>query len=314
MVQSSSALLVLDVQATHLSSPVKVLLTLSPENLLQELLGRVLTGGIGRLYFERQSQSSSRILWSRDGTLQSVLEEIPLPVFQEIINELKLLTRLPLIPVQVKTLVELACLYQKNRLLLRLQVMPGVYGEQATLQVLRGAALKFYQQRQVSRLSRDAVAITRQLLRKVNELQKRIQLNGTPVVAPAQRIKGSVRPTPTASAALSLLNNSLGAEQLEIPPDLSQLLERLAQESYELQQQTQLNETPVVAPATALSQLNVSSEAAPEATLSWLNNSLSAEQLEVPPDLNQLLESLDQINESVQAAANPKTTDENTES
>jgi len=300
VVQSSNALLVLDVQATHLSSPVKVLLTLPPENLLQELLGRVLTGGIGRLYFERQSQSSSRILWSRDGILQSVLEEIPLPVFQEIINELKLLTRLPLIPVQVKTLVEIACLYQKNRLLLRLQVMPGVYGEQVMLQVLRGAALKFYQQRQVSRLSRDVVAITRQLLRKVNELQKRIQLNVPPEAAPAAALsKLNGTPVVVPATALSWLNNSLGAEQLEIPSDLSQLLERLAQESYELQQQTQLNGTPVVAPATALS---------------WLNNSLSAEQLEVPPDLNQLLESLDQINESVQAAANPKTTDENTES
>ena len=298
VVQSSSALLVLDVQATHLFSPVEVLLNLSPENLLQELLGRVLTGGIGRLYFERQSQNYGRILWSRDGVLQSVLEKLPLPVFQELVNELKLLTRLPLIPIQVKTLVEIDCLYQKNRLLLRLQIMPGVYGEQATLQVLRGAALKFYQQRQVSHLSRDAVAIARQLLRKMNELQKRIQLNGTPVVAPANRLSEFNVPSEAAPTvpfhnlnhSLSSLKEVAGAasgkplstEQLEIPSDLNQLLERLDQESHELQQ-------------------------------TQLNSSLSAEQLEVPPDLNQLLESLDQINESAQAAANPKMTDENTD-
>jgi hypothetical protein len=36
-------------------------------------LGRVLIGGIGRLYFERQSEQG-RILWSQDGVLQSVLE------------------------------------------------------------------------------------------------------------------------------------------------------------------------------------------------------------------------------------------------
>ena len=199
-VQTNSGLLVLNVEATHQSSPIEVLATLPPKNLLQELLARVLIGGIGRLYFERQQGKTGRIIWSQDGVLKSTLEKLSLSVFQATIDELKRLTHLPLTPVEVRTLVEVYCLYRKNRLLLRFQVMPGEYGEQATLQVLRGAALKFYQQQQLSYLSRDALAIARQLLGKVNELQKRTQLS-----------------------------TNMNSEQLELPEDLNQLLASLSE-------------------------------------------------------------------------------------
>lgn len=169
--------LFLEVQAAHLSNPVEVLATLPPKNLLQELLGRVLSAGIGRLYFERKTAKFGRILWSQNGSLQSVLEELPLPVFQGVIDELKRVTHLPLNPVQEPKQAEIERLYQQNRLLLRLRVMPGVHGEEATLQVLRGAALKFYQQQQMAHLSRDALGVAQQLQRKLNDLQKRAYLN-----------------------------------------------------------------------------------------------------------------------------------------
>jgi type II secretory ATPase GspE/PulE/Tfp pilus assembly ATPase PilB-like protein len=149
-----------------------MLATLPPSELLVELLGRLLVGGIGRLYFERQSQHG-RILWSQNGVLQSVLEELPLDVIQGVVNELKLLTHLPLIPVTKPKQVEIERRYQKQRLLLRLRVMPGVNGEEATVQVLRGAALKFYQQQQLASLSRDALTIAQELQRKVNEMRVR---------------------------------------------------------------------------------------------------------------------------------------------
>jgi type II secretory ATPase GspE/PulE/Tfp pilus assembly ATPase PilB-like protein len=136
----------------------------------------VLAGGIGRLYFERQQQQG-RILWSQNGVLQSVLEDLPLSAFQGIVNELKRLTNLPLTTVEEPKQVELERLYQEHRLLLRLRVMPGVHGEEATLQVLRGAALKFYQQQQLTRLSRDAVGIAQQLRHKLNELRERVNVN-----------------------------------------------------------------------------------------------------------------------------------------
>ncbi len=173
----------LEINAKHLSDPVEVLATLNPADLLQELLGRVLLGGIGRLYLERQ-HNYGRILWSQNGVLQSVLEELPLEVLQGAINELKLMTRLPLIPVQKPKQVEIERIYQRHRLLLRLRVMPGNYGEEATVQVLRGAALKFYQQQQLASLSRDALGIAQDLQRKVNEI--RVRTRFYPIVSQDQ--------------------------------------------------------------------------------------------------------------------------------
>ncbi|MCL6435749.1 MAG: hypothetical protein K6T90_16355 [Leptolyngbyaceae cyanobacterium HOT.MB2.61] len=162
----------LEIQARHLSAPVEVLAKLPPSELLQEILGRVLLSGIGRLYLERQP-NNARILWSQNGVLQSVLEDLPVETFQGVINELKLLTRLPLLPVQKPKQVEIERLYQRHRLLLRFRVMPGNYGEEATVQVLRGAALKFYQQQQLANLSRDALSIAQDLQQKVNEIRIR---------------------------------------------------------------------------------------------------------------------------------------------
>jgi len=167
---------ILEVQGYHLSRPIEVLATLPPSQLLQELLSRVLMGGIGRLYFERQT-NQGRILWSQDGVLQSVLDELSLPVFQGVINELKRLAHLPFITVKEPKQVEIERQYQNNRLLLRLRVMPGKQGEEATLQVLRGAALKFYQQQQLENLSRDALTLAQQLQIKLNEIRDRTRLN-----------------------------------------------------------------------------------------------------------------------------------------
>jgi len=194
------ALPLLAVEPKHLSEPVTVLAALPPSELLVELLGRLLVGGIGRLYFERQSQHG-RILWSQDGVLQSVLEALPLDVIQGVVNELKLLTHLPLLPVQKPKQVEIERLYQKQRLLLRLRVMPGTHGEEATVQVLRGAALKFYQQQQLATLSRDALTIAQNLQSKVSEIRARTRFY-----------------------------SSLHAEQLSVLPALGQIIKNVEEQ------------------------------------------------------------------------------------
>lgn len=167
---------ILPTQVLELFSPIEVLPTLPPKKLLEELLGRILAGGIGRLYLERQAYEG-KILWSDNGVLQSVLDKLPLSVFQGVLNELKRFVSLPVTKVAEPKQVEKEYVYQKNRLLLRLRVIPGIYGEEATLQVLRGAALKFYQQQQLTRLGRDALVISQQLSFKLHELQERFFLN-----------------------------------------------------------------------------------------------------------------------------------------
>ena len=167
-----SALPVLDLTIDHLESPLAQLVTLPPDQLLQELLARVLEAGIGRLYFERHAQGG-RILWSKDGVLMSVLENLSATVLQTLINELKILTHVDIAPVQASHQVEVERLYKKDRLLLRLRLMVNDYGEEATFQVLRGPALKFYQQQQLLHLSRNALGVARNLYQKVSELRER---------------------------------------------------------------------------------------------------------------------------------------------
>ncbi|MFB2877594.1 hypothetical protein [Floridanema aerugineum] len=166
----------LEVEAQYLTSPIEVLAKLPPKVLLGELLARVLAGGIGRLYLENHSDNG-RILWSQNGVLQLVLEGVNSSILQGLIQELKRLTHLPMLPVEKPKQAEIERIYKQNRLLLRLRIMPGTYGEEATLQVLRGAALKFYQQQQLENLSRDALNIAQQLQQKVNEIRERTNLD-----------------------------------------------------------------------------------------------------------------------------------------
>ncbi|MDJ0734903.1 MAG: pilus assembly protein PilB [Nostocaceae cyanobacterium] len=169
---------VLPVASPELFTPTEMLTTLPPKKLLTELLGRVLTMGIGRLYLERQPYQG-RILWSDNGIVQSVLETVPLSVYQGVLNELKRFLSLPLTRVAETKQVEKEYLYQQQRLLLRLRIMPGKHGEEATLQVLRGTALKFYQKQQLTRLSQDTLRISQQLSYKLHELQERAFRNGS---------------------------------------------------------------------------------------------------------------------------------------
>lgn len=174
---------VLDIQPQHLDAPVETLANLSPPDLLEELLGRVLSWGIGRLYLEWKAEQG-RILWSQNGILQAVLEGLPRSTYTGVIQELKQLTQFPLMPVQKTKQVEIDRLYQNQRLLLRLRLMPGKQGcEEATLQVLRGAALKFYRQQQLVNLGHEALGAAQQLQQKVNEVYTHSRSHGVPLPA-----------------------------------------------------------------------------------------------------------------------------------
>lgn len=167
-----SHLAMLNLTANYLSSPVEMLAELPPPELLQELLARMLLGGIGRLFFERHAQDG-RIVWSQDGVLQSVMDQLPVSTFEGVIQALKAMANLPMLPIHQPHQTEIEYLYDRSRVLLRFRFMPSAHGEEATVQVLRGAAMKFYQQQQISKLEKDAVTIAQQLQNKLNEIRSR---------------------------------------------------------------------------------------------------------------------------------------------
>jgi hypothetical protein len=159
----------------YLQRPITELVTLSAPELVAQLLARVLGGGIGRLFFEQQ-QTQGRILWSQNGVLQATLEELPIEQMQAIVLELKHLSGLGAEPISQAQQVEVERIYQNARLLLRFRFMPGIYGEEATLQVLRGAALKFHQQQQPVN-NRELFSFANHLQSKVDELLEQAQVD-----------------------------------------------------------------------------------------------------------------------------------------
>jgi hypothetical protein len=148
--------------------------SLSPQDFLQALLLKAVQSGVGRLFLARQDDCG-RVIWTESGEVKAVLENIDVAQLQGAIDALKVLTHLPNQPVREPVEVEIERLYQRQRVLLRLRIAPKATGEEATLQILRGAALKFYQQQQMKILSRDTMTIAAQLRHKVTELQKRAQ-------------------------------------------------------------------------------------------------------------------------------------------
>ncbi|MEQ9548925.1 MAG: hypothetical protein RIM23_04830 [Coleofasciculus sp. G3-WIS-01] len=168
----TKALIPLEVKPLYLSRPIAFLATLAPHQIVEELLGRLLQGGMGRLYFQRLSERG-RIVLRQDNSSQSVLDKLSLSVFEDIIVELKHLVNLPLQPITQPKQIESERFYQQESLLLCLRVVPGTHGEEATLQLLRGAALTFYQQQKVERLGQDAIKLAGQLQHKLNDIRDR---------------------------------------------------------------------------------------------------------------------------------------------
>jgi Type II secretion system (T2SS), protein E, N-terminal domain len=171
------ALPTLAIKTAYLKVSPEELKALDSTELLENLLGQVLESGIGRLYFEHQV-ASGRVLSSNSGVLQSMVEALPIDRFDSLIWALKNLMRVSPEPVTEPVQVEIERWHEKNRLLLRLRLMPKwddheIIGEDATLQILRGAALRFYQQQQSTNLRRDTLLVAKNLQLKVQALQQR---------------------------------------------------------------------------------------------------------------------------------------------
>jgi type II secretory ATPase GspE/PulE/Tfp pilus assembly ATPase PilB-like protein len=106
-----------------------------------------------------------------------MLSGIPQEIFHGVLDEFKRLARIPPGPVDRPRKVEMEQFYQGERILLRLRVMPGQYGEEGTLQVLRGQALIFYQQQQMDELGQEAIEAAQRLERKLRHIYLRSQIN-----------------------------------------------------------------------------------------------------------------------------------------
>lgn len=166
----------LQINAKHETEALETLTNLTSEELWQELLARLVKEGIGRLYFEI-NQDFGKIVLTKNGVITSTLEKIDLQLFQELFKAAKNLANLPLTPLEKARKIEVQRTYQTKRLLLRFHIFPSQYGEQGTIQVLRDKALAFYQEQQMDTLGEQVLRLTKQLERKLQQIQDLKRIN-----------------------------------------------------------------------------------------------------------------------------------------
>ena len=143
--------------------------TLTPQQLWQELFTNILNGSIAQLSLERNSDRG-RILWSQDEIVQSSVDDVSLSIFQALINEIKTLAKIPLEPLQKTKKVAINRQYQQERLQLRIDLCPNQWGEEITIQVLRGKALKLYEQKQIAKIKEQALLLAQKLAKTLTTM------------------------------------------------------------------------------------------------------------------------------------------------
>ncbi|ELS02984.1 type II secretory pathway, ATPase PulE/Tfp pilus assembly pathway, ATPase PilB [Xenococcus sp. PCC 7305] len=167
--QESTAPLKMGSKSENTQESVDSFLKLEAKQLWQELFAKILDKGIGRLFLERYS-NHGRIIWSRDGIIQLSLDEVKLDVFEEVIREIKTLGKQPLGKLKKPKKIVMERIYNNERVLLLLQFLVGQSGDEITIQVLRGQALEFYEQRQVEKSLEQAIYFAEKMektLRKI---------------------------------------------------------------------------------------------------------------------------------------------------
>ncbi|AFY37986.1 hypothetical protein Lepto7376_1652 [[Leptolyngbya] sp. PCC 7376] len=172
----------LNITPRYLDKTLDSLVNLPAKQLWQEVLGRILSKGIGRLYFENHADEG-RILLSESGVMKEAMYGLPIKTFYGILNEFKRLAHIPPMPVLKAKKAEMEQYYLDERILLRLTIMPGKHGDEGTLQVLRGQALVFHQQKQMDDQGHEALQIAQQLERKLRHIYLRSQINPSPLTA-----------------------------------------------------------------------------------------------------------------------------------
>jgi type II secretory ATPase GspE/PulE/Tfp pilus assembly ATPase PilB-like protein len=166
----------LETRNRYAQAPGSVLSQLPPHELMLEIFGRSLERNITQISLERQG-NFGRVIWSRNNQSKVLLDRLPAPLFQGLMHELKRLTDVPVKPVEQPKKVEMLRLYQNAPVLLRLRFVPSQFGEQAAVQIFRGALLQQYQKSQMATLGKELMQIAGLLDQKLRQAAARSQIN-----------------------------------------------------------------------------------------------------------------------------------------
>jgi Type II secretion system (T2SS), protein E, N-terminal domain len=165
---------VLAVSTQHLASSPATLAVLPPKSLLQELLGRALLAGITYLEFDNQGDRS-RILWNQSGVLQPLLTELSSYQLNGVLDCLYQ----SLNANRSQPIAMLEYQYQNQAVILDTRCQ----GSTTALRLLKGAALRFYQQQQASQLKQESMLLIEQLRCRLEQLSHYRQSNDLELAA-----------------------------------------------------------------------------------------------------------------------------------
>jgi hypothetical protein len=111
------------------------------------------------------------IVTEKDNSVQSSLDRVPLPIFCSLIDEIKRMAKLPQNTSTHPQKLVLERFSEQERILLRLEFSIQQQLDTVAIQILRGLALKTYEQQQMDRVSAQALELAKQLEKTLRKIQ-----------------------------------------------------------------------------------------------------------------------------------------------
>lgn len=111
------------------------------------------------------------IVTIKDNEVQSGIDELPLPTFCSLIDEIKRMARLPQSTSSHPRKVVLERIHNEERILIRLEFLAETEKQIVIVQILRGQMLKTYEQKQMDRMSEHALQLSQQLEKALRKIQ-----------------------------------------------------------------------------------------------------------------------------------------------
>ncbi|NJR47714.1 MAG: hypothetical protein HC775_19430 [Hyellaceae cyanobacterium CSU_1_1] len=111
------------------------------------------------------------IVTQKDNSVQSSLDRVPLPIFCSLIDEIKRMAKLPQNTSTHPQKLVLERFSEQERILLRLEFSIQQQLDTVAIQILRGVALKTYEQQQMDRVSAQALELAKQLEKTLRKIQ-----------------------------------------------------------------------------------------------------------------------------------------------
>ena len=136
----------------------------------QKLLESAFRHHSDRLKLTRHSDRGG-IVAQKDEKTQSSIDRLPLPTFCSLIDEIKRMARLPQNTSSHPQKVVLERIYEEERILLRLEFLVKGEDEIIIVQILRDRALQIYEQKQMDRISEQALQLAQQLEKTLRKIQ-----------------------------------------------------------------------------------------------------------------------------------------------